>query len=54
MDFERLIEDVQSGREPTQASMVPPQPQGSSATQAQVAPHRQALERYAALAYFGL
>ncbi len=54
LDFERLIEDMQSGREPTQASIVPIQPLSSATTQAQVAPHRQALERYAALAYFGL
>jgi hypothetical protein len=54
LDFERLIEDVQSGREPSQASIVPPPPLGSRATQAQVAPHLRALERNAALAYFGL
>jgi hypothetical protein len=55
MDVERLIDDVQNGREPTQALVaLPLDPAGSAATQARVAPHRKALERYAALAYFGL
>jgi hypothetical protein len=55
MDFERLIDDVQSGREPAQAlGTLPLEAAGSAATQAKVAPHRKALERYAALAYFGL
>jgi len=57
MDFDvaRMIEDARSGRTPAQPDgVLRLGPSGPPATQKLVAPHRKALENYAALAFFGL